>query len=105
METNFWGNLNILKNFYDSISRNGRVVLLSSMISQRTFYNFKNPKLKNYKTAEYELSQTNVNLTLERLEELAKDFGQDFAKNEHGWPRSAYGVSKLMVNAITRIFG
>ena len=74
------------------------------MISQKTLYNFKKPTLKNFSNFEFELGQNNLNLTLERLEELANDFIEDFNKNEHGWPRTAYGVSKLMVNAMTRIF-
>jgi len=100
MRTNFWGSRMILEHFLDVMAPHGRIVLLSSMISQRTLNNFKRAP----HVAE-ELSQNNRSLTVDRLEQLANEFVADFDANKVGWPRSAYGVSKLMVNALARIFG
>lgn len=89
----------MMRHLYPIISSNGRLVCLSSMISQRTFYNLKNCEIG------FELSQNQIHLTLERVEELARRFIDEFKTNEAGWPRSAYGMSKLLVNALTRIYG
>ena len=54
-----------------------------------------------------QLSSMNLKLTLEKLEELAHQFVDDCKnqKNEEiGWPKTAYGTAKLMVNCITRIY-
>ena len=55
-----------------------------------------------------ELHSININLSLERLEELAEKFVSDCKQGtneKEGWPKTAYGVSKLLVNGITRIYG
>ena len=78
----------------------GRIVVLSSMISQKTLYNCKNKNLLD------ELSPNNRNLSLERLEILAKEFLEDFPKSGKGatgWPKSSYGVSKLLLNCLIRV--
>ena len=55
-----------------------------------------------------EIGQLNKNLTLEKLEEVARKYESDCdaGKDEkEGWPQTSYGMSKLFVNAITKVYG
>merc|ERR1711990_263448 len=103
LKINFWGSLNMMKRFYPIIKENGRIVNVSSMISQSTQFGL-TPKFG------HPLSSVNLNLTEEQLEEYANKFVSDCEKSVKdkvaldGWPRTAYGVSKLLVNGITRIY-
>jgi hypothetical protein len=81
MYTNFWGSLNLMKSIYPIMSENSRIVFLSSMISQRTLNNFKRSMTNSY-LFDRELSETNLNLTIERLEELAEKFITDYENNQ-----------------------
>ena len=55
-----------------------------------------------------EIGQLNKNLSLEKLEEVARKYESDCdaGKDEkEGWPQTSYGMSKLFVNAITKVYG
>ena len=69
-------------------------VNVSSMSSQQTFSAFRRNKIRE------DLYSINRDLSLERLEELADQFVNNF--DEKKWPHSAYGVSKVFVNGLTR---
>ena len=75
------------------------------MVSQSTQCGF-TPRFGN--PIGSDLHSINTALTMERLEELATQFVTDCKSGENvkkGWPKTAYGVSKLLVNGITRIYG
>ena len=101
---NFWGTLNMMKAFYPLANQNARIVNVSSMVSQSCMFGFR-PKWGN--PIAKELHSVNIDLSLEKLEELAVKFVSDCKANENeksGWPQTAYGVSKLLVNGITRVY-
>ena len=55
-----------------------------------------------------EIGQLNKDLSLEKLEEVARKYESDCdaGKDEkEGWPQTSYGMSKLFVNAITKVYG
>ena len=88
----------MMKAFYPLANQNARIVNVSSMVSQSTMFGFR-PKWGN--PIAKELHSVNIDLTLEKLEELATKFVSDCKANENeksGWPQTAYGVSKLLVN-------
>jgi len=102
---NFWGTLNMLKAFYPIASENARIVNVSSMCSQSAMFGF-TPRFGN--PIGRELHSINIALTEERLTELATQFVSDCEQKKNvevGWPQTAYGVSKLLVNGLTRIYG
>jgi len=102
---NFWGTLHMLQSFYPLANENARIVNVSSMISQSTMNNF-TPRFGN--PIGRELHSINTALTLERLTELATQFVADCEQKKNvevGWPQTSYGVSKLLVNGLTRIYG
>ena len=89
----------MMKQFYPLINRNGRIVNVSSMSSQQTINNF-----PHNSPTRRTLHSINRDLELEQLESLAKEY---IAKEGDEWqkmPKSAYGMSKVMVNGITRIY-
>merc|ERR1712156_40604 len=85
LEINFWGTLNMMKAFYPIAKQNARIVNVSSMVSQSSMFGFR-PKWGN--PIAKELHSVNIDLTNEKS----------------GWPQTAYGVSKLLVNGITRVY-
>ena len=100
MAVNFWSTKKLIEICLPIMQSDGRIVVLSSMISQKTLYNTKNQDLLE------ELSPNNIHLTLDRLEFLAKEFLEDFPKSGKGaigWPKSSYGVSKQLLNCLVRI--
>ena len=100
MAVNFWSTKKLIEICVPIMQRDGRVVVVSSMISQKTLYNTKNQELLE------ELSPNNIHLTLDRLEFLAKQFLEDFPKSGKGaieWPKSSYGISKQLLNCLVRI--
>jgi len=108
LDINFWGTLEMMKQFYPLINSNGRIVNVSSMSSQQTLNNF--PQNSTHRRT---LHSINRDLELEELEHAARQFiideenkkGKNWpSKNGKDWPKSAYGVSKVLVNGITRIY-
>ena len=94
------------------------------MSSQQTINNFRRNKIRqdlhSINTGNFRTEKTSKNkkkyfensteLSLERLEELGHQFIEDYYKEDRNWPdkekwpKSTYGVSKVLVNGITRIY-
>lgn len=102
---NVWGLLNVMKKFYPIIRENGRMVNMSSFVSQMTEFGF-TPKWGH--PMQRQIGQLNKDLTLEKLEEVARKYESDCdagTDEKEGWPQTSYGMSKLFVNAITKVYG
>ena len=55
------------------------------------------------------ISLTSVNqfISIEQLDEIATEYITDFKAGnakETGWPRLTYGLSKLLLNGLTRVY-
>lgn len=106
LKVNFWGTLDVVKRIYPFMNANGRIVLLSSYCSQSTQFRFKPNSWKN--PIAKELYLVNQGLTEERMEHFANQFvehAKEGSVEKYGWPETAYGVSKLLTNCITRLYG
>ncbi|RIB01571.1 hypothetical protein C2G38_2009949 [Gigaspora rosea] len=93
--TNFYGTLNLINHFYPLIRPNGRIVNVSSSAGGLHIVN---------KALGQEFSKED--LDMDGLIELMKRFEDAVEKDtykQEGWPRQAYGVSKLGVTTMTRI--
>merc|ERR1711962_1646180 len=107
LKINTWGVLNLMKEFYPIIKENGRIVNMSSFVSQMTEYGGGWTPKRGH-PIQREIGQLNKNLSLERLEEIIKKYESDCDKGideKEGWPQWSYGMSKLFVNSITKIYG
>lgn len=106
LRINFYGTLDVVEKFYPLLKENGRVVLLSSYCSQSTQFRFQPNSWKN--EIAKELYLVNQELSEDRMRHFAELFVQHAEEGtveKHGWPVTAYGVSKLLTNCITRIYG
>ncbi|KAF0489344.1 carbonyl reductase NADPH 1-like [Gigaspora margarita] len=93
--TNFYGTLNLINHFYPLIRPNGRIVNVSSSVGGLHIVS---------KTLGQEFSKED--LDMDGLIELMKRFEDAVEKDtykQEGWPRQAYGVSKLGLTTMTRI--
>ncbi|CAG8586321.1 23413_t:CDS:2 [Dentiscutata erythropus] len=93
--TNFYGTLNVINHLYPLIRKNGRIVNVSSLAGELHIVS---------KALGQEFS--NENLDMDGLIELMKRFENAVEKGtykQEGWPRQAYGTSKLGVTTMTRI--
>ncbi|KAI9028671.1 carbonyl reductase [Hyaloraphidium curvatum] len=95
LATNFWGTLAVTRSILPFLRQNGRVVNVSSTagrlqsLSKKLQERFRDPSL-----------------SLEDLGRLMDKFVKDVAENcyaAEGWPRTAYGVSKVGVTAMTKV--
>jgi carbonyl reductase 1 len=95
LAVNFWGAKNVTDRLLPLIRANGRIVMVSSgmgelsSVSDHLRERFLDPKL-----------------TVQQLGDLVDSFVRDVAAGNHsakGWPSSAYRVSKVALNALTRI--
>jgi carbonyl reductase 1 len=103
LRINFHGTLDVVEKFYPLMKENGRVVLLSSYCSQSTQFRFQPNSWKN--EIAKELYLVNQELSEDRMRHFAELFVQHAEEGtveKHGWPVTAYGVSKLLTNCITR---
>ena len=103
--TNFWGVLDMMKKFQPITKPDGRIVLVSSTMAEAAQFEFEphwmvNPIAKK-------LNALNAAITVETIEKFAKQYITDVENenDETGWPSSNYGLSKLFVNNIARIYG
>lgn len=93
--TNFTATLNVTKALLPLIRPHGRIVILSSQYGRLKILQ---PHLQK--------QFSSPTLTEEQLVALMDQYVQDVAAEDHvskGWPSSAYGVSKVGVNALTRV--
>lgn len=97
MHTNFWGTLWVCHALFPILRANARVVNVSSFISKQSL-----DKCKPDLQAKFR----NRNMSEEELCSLMKEFVQAAQKGEHeaqGWPKTAYGSSKVGVTVLSRI--
>jgi len=103
LRINFYGTFDVVEKFYPLMREDGRMVLLSSYCSQSTQFRFQPNSWKN--EIAKELYLVNQDLSEDRLHHFADLFVQHAEEGtveKHGWPLTAYGVSKLLTNCITR---
>uniref|UniRef100_UPI0034D30858 carbonyl reductase 1 like 2 isoform 2 n=1 Tax=Rattus norvegicus TaxID=10116 RepID=UPI0034D30858 len=98
MKTNFFGTQDVCKELLPIIKPQGRVVNVSSGMSLRAL-----------KSCSPELQQKfrSETITEEELVGLMNKFIEDAKKGVHakeGWPNSAYGVTKIGVTVLSRIY-
>jgi carbonyl reductase 1 len=92
---NFFGALHVTQALLPLVQDGGNIVMVSSGMGELSAYS---PELK----ARF-LAQT---LTLAELLSLVDEFAAEVAAGQHeahGWPSSAYRVSKAALNALTRL--
>ena len=93
---NFFGTRNASERLLPFLKPGGRVVLLGS----RAGY------LSVIPSEEIRKKFTSPDLTVDSLSDLIADFVAKAQKDEHfekGWPKTAYGVSKIGVNALAGV--
>ena len=96
VKTNFTGTLSVTRALLPLVRPHGRIVNISSMV------------VKIRKVSK-ELKERFISPTLteEELVQLMQQYVQDVAAGNHtekGWPNSAYGVSKIGVTALTKVY-
>lgn len=94
MKTNFWGTLRICDNLFPILKSGARVSTVSSMNAARDL-----AKCSPAKKAEI-LALTSI----DQLKVLVNEFVQaakDDVLEKIGWPKAAYGTSKIAINALT----
>ncbi|RIA80036.1 carbonyl reductase [NADPH] 1 [Glomus cerebriforme] len=97
LATNFYGTLNICNHLYPLIRPNGRIINVSSSAGLLNILS--SSKLRK------EFSRDDLDMN--GLIGLMKKFENDVEKNkwkEEGWPTKAYGVSKIGLTAMTKVF-
>jgi carbonyl reductase 1 len=95
LAVNFWGAKNVTDRLLPLIRKGGRIVMVSSGMGELSSLS---PSLRE--------RFLDPSLTDEGLAELVESFVRDVAVGTHaekGWPSSAYRVSKVALNALTRI--
>ena len=95
LAVNFFGPLRLTRALLPKMRENGRIVMVSSGLGD----------LSNASRA-LRARLTDPELTLDALAKLAESCVDDVANGTHaahGWPSSAYGVSKMCLNAATRV--
>jgi len=97
LATNFYSNLNMYKTMIPIVRPNGRVVNISSFVSQMALKKCSLELQKEFRSD---------SITEEQLKNRMEEFvslAQDGKHESHGFPNSAYGVSKIAVTVMTRI--
>ena len=93
---NYTGTLQFLQHFLPLVKpHGGRVIFVSSRMG-----------LLNTASAELQRLLQDDTLSLERVDQLAAEFVSLAALGDHktrGWPDSAYGTSKILLNAAIRV--
>jgi len=93
---NYFGILEVTQRFLPLLKSEARIINVSSRLGKLALLS---PDLRE--------RFTDPELTLKQLNGLIHQFMSDVSDGTYadkGWPRQAYGVSKIGVNAMTRIF-
>jgi len=98
LETNYWGLKNVVNAFIPKLSENARIVNMSSNFSMLKMIPGREIRSILGKS---DLSEKDLDELMMEYQRRSTEFNDDFA--ELGWPRCAYTVSKVAVNAYTRI--
>ena len=100
--TNYFGTLNVIKTFYSDFRPDARIVNITSNLAHVT--TMCGPKITMLKqTARDRFSNVD---NYEQLDDLVQEFlaAVDSGRwEEKGWPTCAYSVSKMAINAYTKI--
>jgi len=94
--TNFYGTVNFTEKMLPLINEKGKIVTIGSSAG----------KLRIVPSEAIRKRFDDPNITREQLFELAKEFQQvvrDDKLDETVWPKSGYGISKLLINIYSRI--
>jgi carbonyl reductase 1 len=95
LAVNFWGAKNVTDRLLPLVRNQGRIVMVSSGMGELSSV-----------SAELRARFLDPELTVQELTRLVGSFVNDVAAGnhaDHGWPSSAYRVSKVALNALTRI--
>jgi carbonyl reductase 1 len=95
LAVNFWGAKNVTDRLLPLVRSGGRIVMVSSGMGELSSVS---PALRE--------RFLDPSLTVNQLTELVDSFVSDVAAGKHGergWPSSAYRVSKVALNALTRV--
>jgi len=98
MKTNYWGTKSICKAFIPMLAPNCRIVNLSSHLGHLSLIP---GQLLRERLSDPRLTEENLDEMVKEYEDHCEANKDDF--NEHGWPSCAYTVSKVAVNAYTRL--
>ncbi|KAL0994023.1 hypothetical protein UPYG_G00116860 [Umbra pygmaea] len=97
MRTNFWGTLWVCRALFPLLRPNARVVNVSSFVSKKAL-DVCSPQLQA-KFRDIELSEEDLCLLMGEFVIAAKQ-GNHLAQ---GWPKTAYGTTKIGVTVLSRI--
>jgi len=98
LATNYWGMKNVCKAFLPMLTPAARIVNLSSHLGHLSL--IPGAALRK-QIGDPELSEQELDSLMLQFQDHCTEFKDDFL--EAGWPRCAYTVSKVAVNAYTRI--
>ena len=98
LATNYWGMKNVCKAFLPMLSPTARIVNLSSHLGHLSL--IPGPELQR-RLGDPDLTETELDSLVLQYQDHSTAFKNDFT--EAGWPQCAYTVSKVAVNAYTRI--
>lgn len=96
IKTNFTGTLNVTRALMPLIRPHGRIVNVSSMVSRLSQV-----------SADFQKRFSDPSLTEAELVGLMQQFLDDVAAGDHkekGWSNNSYGMSKVGVTALTKVF-
>jgi len=99
--TNYWGLKNVINGLQDIFTPGARLVNMSSHLGHLSMINgeAKHSLLLREMLADTDLTEKNLDSLMKQFETLAGQGGWNAA----GWPNCAYTVSKVAVNAYTRV--
>ena len=96
LRTNYWGTLTVCNYLFPLLRSHARVVHVSSFVSQLTIKKCSEDLQKKLRSID------NLDELGQQLNEFVK-LTKENKHNEHGWPSTAYGVSKVGVSLMTPI--
>ncbi|KAL8905904.1 MAG: hypothetical protein Q9207_002341 [Kuettlingeria erythrocarpa] len=113
LDTNYRGTLNMCQTFIPLLSKDGRIVNVSSTGSSLSGYSkeiqdrFRNPKMRlddlEQMMNEYQVIPPRPNDLGQDALKLVKEAANNDTEELHGWKRQAYGATKAAENAITAV--
>jgi len=98
LATNYWGMKNVNKAFLPMLAQTARIVNLSSHLGHLSLIPGQNIQKE---LGNPQLSEQQLDSLIMQYQDSCTEFKNDF--DQQGWPSCAYTVSKVAVNAYTRI--
>jgi len=102
LTTNYWGTKNVINIFFNDFKPNSRIVNITSILAH--VKSVPDPNTARLKNIARERFADVKNIT--ELDNLVMKFQSDANNGDwekEGWPTCAYSVSKMAINAYTRI--